>query len=304
MPRPFLASLLACLLACADAAAAAPLDRFGIRMLFPTRTNGRSWFAASWENGHARSFADAVDPMDPWLDAAHGSGNYMIDGHGTLTASGDYVRMYVHHPDRRTEWADDLEITAYVTRVSEMQRVSYSGPQIFARTNHGTWTGAFGGETQTLCDDRGLGAKVNLDGTWAFEKETRHGDARGYATAGAARIWASEFPRGVPVGIKYVLRNVANAQGFAVGVRLALYVDMTSGRSGGSWTKVTEFTDVGQWGVGYAACAPGASLAMLPIRWNLLKNSETKRPSLSVYFRHEYGVMRYQRLSVREINPG
>ncbi len=188
-------------------------DPLRVAELFPTKADGRTYFATSWKNGKAREFRDSTDPMDPWFDAGHGSGRYRIDGKGTLTADGDVVRMYVHDPDRKTEWDENLEITVYITRVTESRRVSYSGPQIFARTNHGTFTGGFASEEETLCDDRGLGAKINLRGTWAFEKETCHGADLGYPTAGLAPYWSKGYPVGVPVGVKYVLRNVLEAGG-------------------------------------------------------------------------------------------
>lgn len=68
--------------------------------------------------------------------------------------------------------------------------------------------------------------------------------------------------------------------------------------------KVTEYTDGGKtWGVGKTPCAPGFDPASLPVRSRLLVHSETRRPELTVYFRHEFGTMKYQRLSVREIDP-
>src|SRR5438093_417242 len=82
-------------------------------------------------------------------------------------ASGDTVRMYVHDPARKVEWDENLEITVYIRRIGETKSVSYSGLQIFARTNHGTT----GDERKHLCDDRGYGAKVTVNGRWEFEKE-------------------------------------------------------------------------------------------------------------------------------------
>jgi hypothetical protein len=281
---------------------AGTLDPLGIVKLESSRSDARTYFATSWGNGRARQFTDTVDPMDPWLDGGHGSGRYSIDGKGTLTASGDYVRLYVHNPDLESEWGEDLEITTYVTRVSETEQLSYSGPQIFARTNHGTFTGSLGSEERTPCDDRGVGGKINVNGTWAFEKETHHGSGLGYATIGAARLWDTGLPVNVPVGVKYLVQNVGDGEDPSA-VHLSLYVDMTDGAGGGTWTKVTEYTDTGQWGVGRSPCAGGADPAALPVRARLLPNSETGRPMLTVYFRHEFGTMRYSRLSVREINP-
>lgn len=294
----------ACLLVAAAPAPVSPrTDPFGITELFPSKPNGTAWYATSWSNGKPRDLLEDVDPMDPWFDTTHGSGRYAIDGKGTLAADGDVVRMYVHDPDRRTEWAEDLEITAYITRIRETKRVDYSGPQIFARTNHGTFTGVFPDEDRTPCDDRGLAGKINLDGTWAFEKETHHGADEGYATAGATRYWPSGFPTGRPVGVKVVLRNVLDTRGEPRAVRLALYVDMTDGTNGGSWTRVTDYTDEGEFGRGHTPCAQGVDPALVHVRSRLLESSETGRPELTVYFRHEYGIMQYRRLSVREIEP-
>jgi hypothetical protein len=178
------------------------LDSLGIAKLYPSRAQGVEYFSKSWFNGKPRDF-DAVDPQDPWFDAGHGSGSYHIDGKGKLVAEGDYVRMYVHNPDKQSEWGPNLEITTYITRISEKQKLSYSGPQIFARSNHGTFTGSFGDEKKTLCDDRGLGAKINLDGTWALEKETCHGADKGYATGGPVHFWkpGEGFPLNKPIGV-------------------------------------------------------------------------------------------------------
>lgn len=302
-PGGLLCALLAPLLALGWSQPNLMSDPFGIAELFPSKAHGAAYFATSWGNGNPREFRDSVDPMDPWFDAGHGSGRYSIDGKGSLTASGDVVRMYVHDPDRRTEWDENLEITAYITRVSEKTHVDYSGPQIFARTNHGTFTPDLSDEEKTPCDDRGVAGKINIDGTWAFEKETHHGDANGYATAGARRYWPSGFPVGKAVGVKYVVRNVVDGRGEPQRVQLELYVDMTDGRSGGRWTKVTEYMDDGHWASSNTPCAVGVDPALLPVRSRLLKSSETQRAELTVYFRHEYAVMRYQRLSVREIEP-
>ena len=297
------AQVLTLFLLPALAPAAAPaLDAFGIAQLAPSKPGGIVWAATAWSKA-PRAFT-GQDPADPWFDCGHGEASYTVDGQGTLDAKGPIVRMYVHAPDRSTEWGPDLEVTVYVTRLGEDRRVSYSGPQIFARTNHGTYTGRYGSELQTLCDDRGLGAKVNLNGTFAFEKETDHHSPNGYATAGAVKRWADGWPLDKTVGLKYLVRDVLDGTGKPVAVKLELWCDETGGAQGGHWEKVTEFTDDGtDLGVGSSPCAPGVDPALMSLRPLMLPDSETKRPQLSVYFRHEYGEMAYQRASVREVLP-
>ena len=272
----------------------AGLDKFGIAKLYATKTSGREWFS-NWDNGHARTFINSIDPDDNWFDTNHGDGKYIVDGRGEMTASGSTVRMYVHDPAKSVEWAEDMEITVYITRINETQMVSYSGLQIFARTNHGT----NGDETVNLCDDRGYGGKVTIDGRWEFEKEIRHESDKGYSIIGTYKPW-SGLPKDTQVGVKYILHNMA----VGTRVKVELYRDMTNGLNGGTWEKMTEFIDDGtNWGVKQSSCKLGVDPAMQLIRIFTLASSETKKPELSVYARHEYGTMKYEKFSIREINP-
>jgi hypothetical protein len=45
----------------------APVDKFGVRMIYPTTAGGREWHS-KWDNGHARNFTafSGGDPDDPW----------------------------------------------------------------------------------------------------------------------------------------------------------------------------------------------------------------------------------------------
>src|SRR3569623_1527554 len=78
-------------------------DRFAITQLHPTAPSGHEWFS-TWINSNPRSIGDAI-------------------------------RLYVHDPKCEFQWGENLEITVYLTRVSETKDVGYNGLQIFARTN-------------------------------------------------------------------------------------------------------------------------------------------------------------------------
>ena len=267
------------------------LDRLVVRRMFPTKPGGREWLA-NW-SGTPRTFT-GVDPNDPWFDCNHGDGTYEVDGHSRLTASGPTVRMYVHDPKKQTEWDANLEMTVYFTRINETKSLSYSGLQISARTDHGTT----GDERKNLCDDRGYFAKITVDGRWEFEKEIAHHRDGGNDSVATARPWR-ELPKNTCVGVKYVLRNLPRDC-----VKLELYRDLTGGREGGVWEKMTEFTDTGRnFGVGRTPPAPGVRPELPLLHKFVLPDSEKKKPMMSVYFRHEYGTMVYEKLSVREIEP-
>ena len=274
---------------------ASPLkDRFGISRLYPTSSGGIEW-SSKWDNGDTRTIVNTIDPDDNWLDMTHGEGKYVIDGKGTLTASGDFVRMYVHDPAKTREWSENLEITMYVKRISETRTVDYSGLQVFARTNHGT----NGDEDVNHCDDRGYGALMGISGRWAFEKESAHHLDNGYVDVATQRP-SGELPFDTWIGFKYILRNMDDNSN----VKLELYRDTTGGLNGGNWQKVTEFVDNGKdFGVGRGECKPGVDPSLPLIHTFINSSSESKKPMLTVYARHEYGTMAYSDFTIREINP-
>ncbi|AIF84452.1 F5/8 type C domain-containing protein [Candidatus Nitrososphaera evergladensis SR1] len=271
-----------------------PKDRFGITQLYPSAAGGLEW-SSKWDNGNARQFGNVVDPDDSWFETTHGIGNYTVDGNGTLTAAGNFTRMYVHDPANVREWSENLEITIYINRINETQLIDYSGLQIFARTNHGT----NGNENRNFCDDRGYGVLVLTDGRWKLEKETAHHLSNGYVDLPGQKPW-SELPKNTWVGIKFVLRNMDND----TKVKLELYRDMTGGLNGGRWEKMYEFIDNGtNFGAGYGACKPGVNPALPLVHSFIDPTSETRKPMLSVYARNEYGTMEYANFTIREINP-
>nr|WP_294804964.1 hypothetical protein [uncultured Nitrososphaera sp.] len=269
-------------------------DKFGVAELYPTAAGGLEW-SSSWDNGNPRTIGNEVDPDDSWFDTDHGESTYTIDGRGTLTASGNYTRMYVHDPANVRQWSENLEITVYAKRVNETQLVDYSGPELFARTNHGTNAD----ENINLCDDRGYGGVALDNGKWAFVKEIAHHLPNGYTEVAPKQPW-SELPKDTWVGIKYVLRNMDND----TKVKLELYRDMTFGANGGKWENMTEFVDDGtNFGVGMEPCKSLVDPALQLIHSYVDASSESKKPMLSVYIRSEFATMGFSNFTIREINP-
>jgi hypothetical protein len=74
--------------------------------------------------------------------------------------------------------------------------------------------------------------------------------------------------------------------------------------TGGQWEKIVEDVDNGtRWGADAPSCAPGVHPQLMLTRQTLLPNSESGKPMLTVYFRHEYATMQYRNASVREVDP-
>lgn len=265
-------------------------DPFGVKFLYSSMENGHSYYSTSWNNGKIRQWKYASDPYDAYIDCAHGDATYSVNGKGVLMAKGDYVRIYIHDPLKKTEWRDDLEITVYITRIAESKQLSYSGLQIFAHTNHGVT----GKETRTPCDCRGYGARVKNDGTWSFEKETKHDGSKGYTESpGWCQPWPV-LPINTTVGIKYVIKYKST---------LELWKDVSSNGNGQTWKLIYTFTDTGKnFGVGADRCKKKSSPADIFTCDFLKKDSESGYPCMSVYFRCEYCTMSFQKLTIREIN--
>jgi hypothetical protein len=278
------------------------VDLFGVKKIYPDLPNGMHWFSSSFNTPRTVT-NDTVDPIDPWLDFSHGSGNYTIHD-GILSASPKYSaspeRIYIHNPDLQSEW-NDVEITAY-GRNDQMDTSitdwTWSGISAFARTTHGT----NGNENINLCDDRGYGGRLLLGGTFDFEKETAHHLSQGYAPTMPVQVWNTNMSLGQWVGYKFIVYDklVSNIKG----VQLEQWIDKNND---GNWVQISSFFDNGtnlgmETGID-SSCKTGVDPKLQLTHENAIIDSETGKPSLAVYFRTDGQRMSYKDVSVREITP-
>jgi hypothetical protein len=268
-------------------------DKFGIKKVY--RTIGKEWFC-KWDEGPQRSVSfGAAGELDPDL-IFRGNGSYTIYGGsrdrcGQMRVTGDCPRIYVRFSDEESDalspsvpkW-DNVEVTFYALTTNPGRKVSYAGIEAVVRTNHFP--------DDKLCSTRGYGGKVNFDGRVRFEKECCHGKGNKQTTPVYPFANKGRMPLNKWIGYKLISRacekNTKN--------KLELYMDMTDGSNGGTWTKVSEFVDYDGWSADTPSCCDlHKGKVLLPPHFT---------NTYSVYLRSDgLGEQFYKKLSIREVAP-
>ena len=264
------------------------VDTFGTTKLYADLPGGMKW-EANWVT--PRTFT-GTDPKDPWFNCDHGDASYRV-ADGQLFISGAVPRMYVHDPAKQRQWTD-VEVTVYFKRVNDAG-TPWGGLVCCTRANHGT----IGSENTNKCDTRSINGRFRYDGDVDIEKETNH-PASDAPWQYRKTVWSGGLARNIWIGFKMLTYDLSNGN-----VKIEIYRDMTDGKDGGTWEKITELEDDGT-KLGVTACKSGIDPKMKLTKSGTRSGSESGKPNITVYFRSDDvatdGLI-YKKASVREISP-
>jgi hypothetical protein len=258
-----------------------------IKMIFPTAPNGRIWYS-NWTKGYQVSLRSGErNPYD---------NNFIARGNGTISIArgiahlqGDSPRMYVYDEKKEKKWGN-VEVTVYAKRISELGIKSSQGFVIGARSEHQD------ANDTTPCLGRTYYGRLLYDGRAVFQKEVIHEGAYSInkPEKNNKAHWNTpdgSLPKNIWIGLKFIVRTNEDQKS----VTLQLYRDLTDGKNGGTWEKIAEFIDTGDWSQTdsgadvFAKCGYSAGKVLLD-------------PGHSVFIRNDLVQdAQYKNFSIREI---
>src|SRR2546427_38958 len=261
-------------------------DKWGIKMLHPTITNGREWFN-TWDNSHSRILtANDRDPDDSMFKVSgQRDSMVVIDGKGVATMSGTQPRMYVYDQTLALKWLN-VEVTVYGERISETQLYSSQGINIGARSTHQN-------EVNTPCGVNTYYSRMLYSGNANFAKELNWPDDVKKPGSINGIDWNlfgnTTFPYDTWIGHKFVLRTVDSG----THVRMEMWRDLTNGLNGGDWKSILNYTDTGDMTDPITPGCPTNDLSHIILE-----------AGPSIFIRNtDISAAQYKEFSVREIDP-
>ena len=262
------------------------IDKWGIKMLHPTITNGREWFN-TWDNGHTRILtANDRDPDDPMFKVSGQSNSLVvIDGKGVATMSGTQPRMYVYDQTLALKWLN-VEVTVYGERISETQLYVSQGINIGARSTHQN-------EVNTPCGVNTYYSRMLYSGNANFAKELNWPDDVKKPGSTNPIDWSmfgnAALPYNTWIGHKFVLRTVDSG----THVRMEMWRDLTNGLNGGDWKLILNYTDTGDMTDPTTPGCPTNDLSHIILE-----------AGPSIFIRNtDISAAQYKEFSAREIDP-
>lgn len=264
-----------------------PASNDGIKMIYPTKQGGRTWYS-NWENESAKKIESGDrNPSDKEL-IVRGDGYLNIDNNGIAHLKGDSPRIYIYDELKKKTWGD-VEVTVYSKRISESRYLSSQGIVIGARSNHQDVT------TETPCLGATYYGRLLYDGRAVLQKELIHEvsySSNKPSESNKVRWNTNDgtMPTNTWVGMKFIVKNDSDNKS----VRLELYRDLSDGKDGGSWEKIAEYIDNGNW-------SQNSDIDIQKI-CGYPENKVLVDPGVSVFIRNDsVNDVEYKLFSIREI---
>ena len=267
----------------------AGVDKFGIKEIYPTQTDGEEWFMNIDDPGNDPR-TGGEGPSTTFVQQ-NDDGSWKVQStevrYGALTSSGYHpdlistldqqvlaAKGYIQSPN---DWKN-VEITGYF-KVNSFTKPNQNGPphiELVARGGRNTHDiGTIDGLSRQ-CEATTYHSNTYLDGRVKFEKDLEH--IIGYTTRDPEKQHAISPLLGRWIGIKAVFYNLQDGS-----VRLEQWVDADSSNN---WHRVLRYTDDGNWGGGYPNCGGsdtqvitwGGPIALF--RWDNIDDMDVKNFSV------------------------
>jgi hypothetical protein len=245
-----------------------PVDKFGVKKLYPTKKGGREWY---------------INMDNPKNDSIFhiGSGQNLIrQSDGSWSNTNPQVRMHVSTPSGLSMWKN-VEITGYV-KVTSIDRHNKGIPIDIAWLARGNIH-----NDHIRCDGTALNGGIHNDGTVGWKKEIWF--PGGY-TDELAHTKVTDTIVGRWIGWKVVIYNINNDSA----VKMESYLD---DNNNDHWIKVTDLTDNGGW------YANSSDKEFYSAECGKPKDHVLTNAGPIVAFRSDNMIADFTHLSVREIQP-
>ncbi|WP_426756595.1 discoidin domain-containing protein [Myxococcus sp. Y35] len=255
-------------------------DKFGVKMLYPTRSGGEQWFLADNATSDKR-----FDPQDTITRNSDGSWKMKSDKvrMSVFTSTG-YSASRIPTYDR-----DVLASRGYMQAANDWKNIEMTGfikvNSVSDNSDNFAWYARGGkhNDNHSGCEGSSYKGSLHYDGRVRWQKETWHVsyDQSSYKSGTSAL-------RGRWVGFKSVMRNTkVNGKD---AVRLEMYLNENADKV--TWKKVYDMVDSGSWGGDASHC--GGAVDAMPITWG---------GPIAVFRWDSARDVDFKWMSVREINP-
>lgn len=245
-----------------------PVDKFGVKKLYPTKKGGREWYI------------NMDNPKNDSIFHIGSEQNLIRQSDGSWSNTNPQVRMHVSTPSGLSMWKN-VEITGYV-KVTSIDRHNKGIPIDIAWLARGNIH-----NDHIRCDGTALNGGIHNDGTVGWKKEIWF--PGGY-TDELAHTKVTDPIVGRWIGWKVVIYNINNDSA----VKMESYLD---DNNNDHWIKVTDITDNGGW------YANSSDKEFYSGECEKPKDHVLTNAGPIVAFRSDNMIADFTHLSVREIQP-